>query len=460
MMITERLLDTAEKTLKLALRERVDQAQATTFLFDAALSRFANSQIHQNVASKRGGVAIKVVIGKKIGTLRVNTFEEKQIKNAVKKVAEIAKVTPPNNDFKSLPEPQKWASIEKAFDSETAVCSPDYRAERVGEIIKTAHSKSRIVKAVAGSFSTGSIAYAISNSLGVSAWAKMSMATVNTSVISESKGSQGFGSAEQFSRFVKEINHIHVAEEATEKSVKSVNPIKMSPGEYEVVLSPRAVNTLISFLGDIGFSATPYQDGESFVKYHLNEQVFDEKFSVKDDARNTETFYALPIDGEGVPKQTVRLIDKGVVSEKSVCYDSFTAGKEKGKKSTGHSLPPIGPAYPYQSPIPINLIADAGDASIEEMISEAKHGIFVTRFHYTNPVDPTKAVLTGLTRDGTFLIENGEVTKSVMNLRYTDSMLSALKDIKMVGKKREMINYTTVPALNLRKLRFTGVTEY
>ena len=143
---------------------------------------------------------------------------------------------------------------------------------------------------------------------------------------------------------------------------------------------------------------------------------------------------------------------------------ALTIGDEKlldlGKKSTGHLMPPIGAFYPYPRPIPINLITDAGNASIEEMISETKHGIFVTRFHYTNPVDHTKAVLTDLTRDGTFLIEKGEITRPVMNLRYTDSMLSALKDIKMVGKKREIIDDTTVPALNLRKLRFTGVTEY
>lgn len=459
-MITERLLNVTEKALKLALKEKVDQAQATAFLFDTALTRFANSQIHQNVASKRGGVAIKVVIGKKIGTLRVNTLEEKQIEGAVKKAVKIAKVTPPNNAFKSLPEPQKWTPIEKAFDSKTAACSPDYRAERVGEIIETAHSKSRIVKAVAGSFSTGSLAYAISNSLGVSAWAQMSRASVNVSVISESKGSQGFGSAEQFSRFVSKIDHMCTAEEAAEKSVQSVNPMKISPGEYEVVLSPRAVGTLMSFLAYMGFSAMPYQDGESFVKYHLNEQIFDKKLSVKDNPRSAETFFALPIDGEGVPKKTMHLVDKGVVSEKSICYDSFTAGKEKGRKSNGHSVPPIGPSYPFPRPLPINLIADAGDASIEEMISETKHGIFVTRFHYTNPAEPTKAVLTGLTRDGTFLIEKGKVTKPVVNLRYTDSMLSALKDIKMVGKKRAMVQETTVPALSLRKLRFTGVTQY
>jgi PmbA protein len=459
-MVTKRLIDISEKTVKTALKEGADQVQAASFLLDDTLTRFANSQIHQNIASKTGGIAIKVVMNKKIGTLRVNTLEEKQIEDAVKKAVKIAKVTPQNKDFRSLPEPQKWTPIKGAFDSETALCTPDYRAENVKEIIETAHSKSSIVKAVAGSFSTGSVAFGISNSLGVSAWAQMSLASVNTTVISEIEGSEGFGSAEQYSRFVKDIDHIQVASEATEKSVKSVKPMKISPGDYEVILSPRAVAVLLSYLGYIGFSATMYQDGQSFVKYHLGKQVFDEKLSVKDDARDSLSLYAVPVDGEGVPKKAVQLIDKGIVSERSICYDSFTAGKEKDKKSTGHSIPPVVRFYPYPRPLPINVIASPGDASIEEMIADTKHGIFVTRFHYTNPLEPTKAILTGLTRDGTFLIEDGKVSKPVVNLRYTDSMLSALKDIPMIGKKLEQIDDTTAPAMKLEKLRFTGVTQY
>jgi PmbA protein len=459
-MVTKRLIDISEKTVKTALKEGADQVQAASFLLDDTLTRFANSQIHQNIASKTGGIAIKVVMNKKIGTLRVNTLEEKQIEDAVKKAVKIAKVTPQNKDFRSLPEPQKWTPIKGAFDSETALCTPDYRAENVKEIIETAHSKSSIVKAVAGSFSTGSVAFGISNSLGVSAWAQMSLASVNTTVISEIEGSEGFGSAEQYSRFVKDIDHIQVASEATEKSVKSVKPMKISPGDYEVILSPRAVAVLLSYLGYIGFSATMYQDGQSFVKYHLGKQVFDEKLSVKDDARDSLSLYAVPVDGEGVPKKAVQLIDKGIVSERSICYDSFTAGKEKDKKSTGHSIPPVVRFYPYPRPLPINVIASPGDASIEEMIADTKHGIFVTRFHYTNPLEPTKAILTGLTRDGTFLIEDGKVSKPVVNLRYTDSMLSALKDIPMIGKKLEPIDDTTAPAMKLEKLRFTGVTQY
>ncbi len=462
-MSTKQLIDLSEKAVKVAIKKGADQAQAASFMLDGALTRFANSQIHQNVASKNGGISIKVILNKKIGTLLVNTLDEDKIGDAVEKTLKIAKVTPPNKDFKSLPKPEKWTPIKGAFDPKIAACTADFRAEKVRDIIQTAHSESKQVKAVAGSYSTGSVCFAVSNSLGVSASAQVSLASVNATVISEADGSQGFSSAEQYSRFVKEIDHIHVAERAAEKSVKSVKPIMFQPGEYEAVLAPRAVATFIGYLGFMGFSATTYQDGESFVKYHLGEQAFDEKLTVKDDSRDPLTLYALPIDGEGVPKKPLKLIDKGVVSEKSICYDSFTAGKEKGKKSTGHSPPPVLPFFGPMRPIPMNSIVTPGDASIEEMIEDTKHGVFVTRFHYTRPVDPTRAILTGLTRDGTFLIENGKLSKPIMNLRYTDSMLSALRNIPMIGKELERTSeaaVVTVPAMKLQKLRFTGVTQY
>jgi predicted Zn-dependent protease len=459
-MSTKQLLEISEKAVRVALKKGAGQAQVASFLMDTALTRFANSQIHQNVASKGGGVAIKVITNKKIGTMRANTLDERKIEDAVEKALNIARVSPPNKDFRSLPSPQKWTPIKRAFDPETAACTAEFRADKVKDMIDKAHSKSTRVKSVAGSFSTGSSSFAISSSLGVSAHAQISLASINVTAISEATGSQGFGSDEQHSRFVKELDHIHVAEEAAEKSVRSVKPIKIQPGEYETVLSPRASATFVSFLGYMGFSATTYQDGQSFVKYHLGEQVFDEKLTVKDDSRDPLTLYAVPVDGEGLPKKPLKLIDQGVVSEKSICYDSFTAGKEKGKKSTGHAPPPIMMFFGPMRPFPINMIASSGDASTEEMTKDIKHGVFVTRFHYTNPVDPTKAILTGLTRDGTFLIENGEISQPVMNLRYTDSMLTALRNIDMIGKEPQRTGDTTTPAMKLKKLRFTGVTEY
>jgi PmbA protein len=457
-VVTERLKEIAEKTVEYAKKQKVDQAQASAFLVDSSLTRFANSQIHQNVAQVSGGVAIKVVFNKRISTIRVGTLEEEAVRKAVAQAVKIAKASSPNKEFKSLPEPEKWSPIKGAFDKETADCEPKYRAEKVKEAIETAHSKSPNVKAVAGYFSSGSMAYAVANSLGVSAWADISTAYMKTTVISKSGTSEGFGAAEKYSRRIKDIEPSFLANAAAEKSVKSLNPVKINPGEYEVVLSPLAVATLLLFTGYVGFSANAYQDGQSFVKYNLNQQVFEGKLSVKDDARDSKTLYTVPVDGEGVPKKALELIDKGVVSEKSICHNSFTAGKEN-KKSTGHAALPIGDFY-GERPMPSNIIVKAGEATSEEAIQETKHGIFVTSLHYVNPVEPTKVILTGLTRDGTFLIENGEFSKPIVNMRFTDSMLSALKDIPLIGKQVEMMRGTTVPMMKLKKLRFVGVSAY
>jgi predicted Zn-dependent protease len=457
-MNIERLLEIAENTVKQAVKLKADQAQAVSFLMDSALSRFANSQIHQNVATKTGGLSIKVVVDKRVGVLRVNSLEKKQLDEAVREVLKAAKVTTPNKDFRSIPKPERWTPIKDTFDKKTAECTPDFRAEGAKAAIEAAHSKSPLVKAVAGSFSTDSMAFAVASSLGVSAWAMVTSASFQATVISKSKGSQGYGSSERYSRRASEIHPTEVGCEAAETSVKSINPKRIPVGDYEVVLSPRAAATLIDFLGYVGFSATSFQDGQSFVKYNLDKQVFDEKLTVTDDPRNPKTLWAFPIDSEGVPKKKIQLIEDGRVSSRSICYDSFTAGKEKGKKSTGHSLSLL---FRYgERPMPFNVAVSSGDAAIEEMVQETKHGVFISRFHYTNPTEPTKAILTGLTRDGTFLIENGEMSGPIMNMRYTDSMLSALREIPMIGKKAETVDTTITPAMKLKKLRFTGTTQY
>lgn len=457
-MVTERLREIAEKTVQYALKQKVSQAQAVAFLLDNALTRFANSQIHQNVGQKSGGVAIKVVLDKRISSVQANTLEEDGIKEAVQQAVKIAKASSPNKDFKSLPEPEPWKPVKGAFDKETVECTPMFRAEKVKEAIETAHAKSPKVAGVAGYFCTQSINYAVANSLGVLAWAELTLAYMKTTVISRDGDSEGFGTAEQYSRRVKDINPSSLAYDAADKSVRSLHPTKVEPGEYEVVLSPLAVSVLLNYMGYVGFSATSYQDGQSFVKYFANKQVFDDKLSLVDDARNPKTLYAVPFDGEGVPKKPLKLITDGKVSEKSICYNSFTAGKE-GKKSTGHALPPLGDYY-GERPMPYNMVLKPGDASMEEAIADTKHGIFVTTFHYVNPVEPTKLILTGLTRDGTFLIEKGEITKPIVNMRFTDSMLSAFKDVPMIGKKLEIVETTTVPMVKLKKLRFVGVSAY
>jgi predicted Zn-dependent protease len=208
-----------------------------------------------------------------------------------------------------------------------------------------------------------------------------------------------------------------------------------------------------------GFSAVAFQEGRSFLCGKLGEQIVDPRISIWDDGLSLEGL-PQPFDFEGVPKQRVDLIQEGIA--RGVVYDSYRAGKEQGQASTGHALPPTF----TMGPLPLNAFFGPGDATIEEMIASTERGIYVTRFHYTRPVEPSKVVITGMTRDGTFMVENGEIAYPIKNLRFTQGYLEALNHVEMVGKESRLLAgwsalfRSTVPALKLGRFNFTGATEF
>jgi predicted Zn-dependent protease len=450
------LSEIARKATRLATKKGADQVHATAFTFVEDLTRFANSQIHQNVATYRDGLRVRLVLKKKIGDALIGAFDPASIESVVSDAIKIAKVSPPNELFKSFPEPKKYSPLKGTFDKKTADCDPNLRADNAKRAIQVAHGKASFVKAVAGAYMTGSARFAVSDSLGVDAKAEISLAQMTVTVISEKEGSEGYGYYSAFSRDMKEIDVDKVAEKAADKSVKSVQPIRLEPGEYEALLAPDAVALSLSYVSS-GFLGTWFQDGTSFVKYNLGKQVFHEKFNLKDNARDMTTLYVSPVDGEGVPRQALTLVKDGYVDEKSICYDSYTAGKE-GKTSTGHAQLPFYEAF-GPGPDLINMILAPGQVSEEEMIKETRRGIYVSRFHYVRTVNQPRMILTGLTRDGTFLIENGEITKPIRNFRFTDSFLDVYKGTQMIGKDQERQTQATVPPVKVSKLRFTGVCE-
>jgi len=467
-MSPKRMLEIAEKLVDETIKKGADQAEAVAFLTDNALTRFANSQIHQNIASKIGGIIVRAVVGKSIGIARVNSLGFQPEKEAVEQALRTAKLVPPDKHFKSLPTPKEWIPIKRALDPETADCPPEVRADAVDALISEAHSVSPVVKAVAGYISTGMNAFAVANSLGVSAQAAYSLANLSTTVISEDGGRPSFSKKGDFSRRFKDLDAPSIGRETAENSVKGLNPSKLSPDVYEAILMPLAANVVLSSVAE-GFAATTWQSGASFVKHHLDEQVFDEKLTVIDDPRDPRTILAVPIDGEGVPKRQVKLITNGVVSEDSICYDSFMAVRE-GKESTGHSLLPLERSFevpsvartrPTGSQISLeNVVVSPGNSTVEEMIAETKRGVLVTQFHYNAMLSVTDLIISGITRNGLFLIEDGEVVGPVMNLRYTESMLSTLKDIPLISKELNRTQGMTLPIIKVSKFRFTGVTEY
>jgi len=425
-----------------------DQTEVLYSGGNSALTRFANNYIHQNVAESDSSVSIRVVAGKRTGSTSTNKLDEFSVKRAVDKAVEIARIQPENPKFVSLPTPSIYEKID-TYVSHTAAYTPQDRAKGIAQIIDRAQSKGVIAS---GAFSTSETELIIANSSGVWAEQKMTLAELNLVVTGEKEAS---GYANRITRDVAEIDFEAVAFEAIDKCVNSLNPISVEPGDYTVILEPYAVGTLVAFLGYLGFGALAVQEGRSFMCGKSGQKITGENITIWDDGLNRRGM-TMPFDFEGVPKKKVMLIENGIA--KDLVYDSYSAGIE-GKSSTGHGLP----APNSDGPIPLNLFLKEGDSSLAEMIASTRRGIYVTRFHYTNVLEPISTTLTGLTRDGTFLIEDGKIKAAVKNLRYTNSILKALSDVSLISKETRLVEGfyggNLVPALKIDNFTFSGTTE-
>jgi PmbA protein len=228
---------------------------------------------------------------------------------------------------------------------------------------------------------------------------------------------------------------------------------ELEPGEYEVILEEHAVAGLLEYLSYIGFSGLAHEEGRSFMD--LGKRLMGENVSIWDDGADPSGMPS-PIDFEGVVRRRVDLIENGVA--KAVVHDAAT-GSRAGTGSTGHGLP----APNLLGPMALNLFMAPGSTPRDELISDVKRGVWVTRFHYINPVHPKKAILTGMTKDGTFLIEDGGLSRPILNFRFTQSIPEAFSDVRAAGSETrvlpgEFFGAARVPALHLGSFNFTGVT--
>jgi len=428
-------------------RSTADQTEVVILAGDQALTRFANSTIHQNVYETDASVRIRVVLGKRIGVAGTNNLSDQALAEAVEHALAIARFQPENPDFQSLPGPLPIQTVT-AFSEATAGCTPEQRARGAGAICLQARAKGVVAS---GALTTAVLEAAVANSLGTFAYFSTTKADINTVIMSDN--SAGYAAAQALD--INDLDFEAIGAEAVDKCLRSRNPQSLEPGQYPVILEPYAVEDFIQMMSYLGFSAVAMQEGRSFMVGKIGQQIVDPRVSIWDDGLD-QTGLPQPFDFEGVPKKRVELITNGVA--KGVVYDSYAAGKE-GKQSTGHALP----APNTFGPFPLNSFFAPGDATVEEMIKSTKRGLYVTRFHYTRPVEPTKVVITGMTRDGTFLIENGEIAYPVKNLRFTQSYLEALNAVEAIGKKLRLLEgfgTTSVPALKLSAFTFTGATEF
>ena len=446
----EKLLKKLESILA---HSTADQTEIVYIGDEFGLTRFANSFIHQNVYENNCRVLFRSVLGKRVGVASTNSLVDADLKQTLDNSIEIARSRAENPKFPGLPKGSKYKQLA-TFDKATARCTPMQRAKTVQKVIAEATKQDLTI---AGAYSTSSGEIAIVNSRGVRAYQPVTAAAINMVTMSDT--SSGYASA--VSRRISNIDFKALAKTAVEKCKLSRNPQALEPGEYEVILEPAAVAEVMEWLNYTGFGSKTFQQGTSFLASRVGRKITSEKITIYDNALDPKAI-AFPFDFEGVSKKKVMLIDKGVA--KGVVYDSMAASKGK-TKSTGHALPATESA---EGALGLNIVVAPGKTPRAKMISGVKRGILVTRFHYINGlIDTRNSILTGMTRDGTFLIENGEIKYGIKNLRFTDSMMRAFKSTVAISKESQLIaawwssvGCVSVPTIHLGSFKFSGKTEF
>lgn len=416
MTITASAADVAAAALR---HVAVGDAEALVIDNDEQLTRFASNVIHQNVAERSLRLHARVVHDNRMGVAEAAGSDPDAMGKRVITAAEAARAVSTATDVPPLPEPDGTSGGPVAFSAATAATTPELRADMVKEIVGRAEAKG--LRAF-GFVSTARRETAVASTRGID---QTAVSTQASSVV-VMMGEAGSGYAARHAADIDSLDIVAMADEAVDTCLRNQKPDPIDPGTYEVVLAPYAVVDMLEHLGWVGFSALAVQEHRSFMR--LGERLMGETVTIRDDPRDTELF-PYPFDYEGVSARPVDLIRDGVC--RSVLYDTQTAARD-GVHSTGHSLPQPNTFGPYAS----HLVMLPGEQSVAELIAPVRRGLYVTRFWYVRDVDPLRTIITGMTREGTFLIEDGELRRPVRDLRFTQSIVGALADVRGISRER------------------------
>ncbi len=415
------------------------------------LSRFAESIIHQNISQETTNLTVVVHEGKRKGSASTTDPSTGGVKKAIEKACEAARFQKPDPDFPGLPFSDEIAPELPSFSQETADCSPEQRARGIAEIREIGEKEG--FKGF-GTYSTQANRFFSINSGGN--YREWDTSQAYLKVLYMGGPGEGEGFAQDVCVNVGDLDVTKVAEKAARKCSETQERQTLKPGEYTVILEPLAVCELLGYLGFIGFNGLACNEGRSFFAGKIGEKVMDEKISILDDPYD-KSGLPIPYDGEGMPKRPLPLVEEGVY--KNYVYDHYLARKE-GRKSTGHALPP---GFRSFGPMPMNLKMKPGNTTGQDLLKKVERGVLVTRFHYVGVIHPLKTIITGLTRDGTFWVENGEVSHALKNLRFTQGIIDALNQVIGMGSEPGRMPFhigaTQAPALVIDGFNFTGVSE-
>ena len=460
MLGEKRCFEILKSALKYAQSKKPDYAEFLLMSWDTYVTRVANSQIHQNVGESEASLAVDIIHNLRIGSASTNILTEDSLRKAIDAAMDST------HHKAQLPAGLKLEQFPHGvmpgrYSEKTANFSPEDRARWVKSLIDKASSAGLTTSA---KFQTGAGEIAVANTMGTFVYTNFTDANI-TAILTGKNDSSYANSASQE---VDEINIERFAEDLVSKCRLQKQPPRdlfagKKTGEeirFDVILEPAATAEWLDFLSYTGFNGLSYLEEESFLSEKLGQKIMGDNVTIWDDGNNPAG-YILPFDFEGTPKSKITLIERGIGLK--VATDGLLAAKMK-VPSTGHSL---GAGQRHIGAIPMNIMMEGGDQSLDFMIASSEEPtIYITRFHYTNIADRKEVVLTGMTKDGTFLVEHGEIVSPVINLRYLQSVVESFNQIEMLsdpvrvhdpeGYGALIPSCTVAPALKIRNVRFIG----
>jgi len=387
------------------------------------------------------------VTGGRTARATTNRLDEDSLRRTIEASLSLAHSEPRDPRLLPMPGKQRYRTVDR-FVKATAALTPEERARAVRLACDWASKKGQVA---AGIFSSGQSQTTVGNSRGL--FATYCETHSQFSITMQEDPAASWAKAD--SADVREIHPQELAERAGKKARLAVKTSELAPGRYTVILEPAAVLDLVGFMF-YDFAATAVEDKRSCLNNRIGKQLFGKNISISDDVFHPRQKGA-PFDGEGMPRQKVLLVDRGV--PKNLVYSRASATIAR-KKPTGHGF-----ALPNEyGEAPMNLVFSGGDSSVETMVASTDRGLLVTRLWYIREVDPYEKVMTGMTRDGLFLVENGKLTRAVRNFRFNQSLLDMLNHVELMSpavratgeESFEMV----VPAMKIGKFHFSEVTKF
>ncbi|HEX7190911.1 MAG TPA: TldD/PmbA family protein [Thermoanaerobaculia bacterium] len=426
------------------------EADASFVSVDQNISRFANSNVHQNMSEVSAGLTLRVIVNGSMGVASTTSFDDDEIRRTAELARESAKHSSPLQNFSGLNRENEPLRQVETFDDRTASITP---AEKARDL-RTMFDRGRAHDVqFAGAYLTSHASVACANTHGIRRYAPLTFA--DSTVIA--LHAHGSGYATRCARRVDQVDVLSLGDEATTKATLRLDNIEdIDPGAFDVILEPPALGEVFEWMTMIAFTGQAYEDGSSFLVDRLGQRIVGENFTLADDSLDP-SFLPFPFDMEGYAKWRVPLIENGVARTPMV--DKAYADRLR--------LAPTGGTWHLGASdhgTSFHIAIEAGDATREEMIASTKLGIWVTRFNYVNGLlEPKSALMTGTTRDGTFLIRDGEIAARLPNLRWTQSMVEALSNIESLTRERRcvatwynMFGATIAPVMKVRDWHFTG----